>query len=311
MTTANARIAPPAARISIEDLDALKRAGRGAPAYRLSNANVFVSPRGFHYIDYLDPVEDVSPEIAAEALTDAEIAYIETQLQSNRERFASQVEIVKQHGAIAGRAALDIGCGGGLFMGLLAEEGATVTGVELSDSRAQYAKTRYNAEIVKRPIEDAYWSQYTESFDIVSMWDVIEHVNFPASTVQAASRVLRRGGLMFIDTPCRDSFYHRVGEATYRLSRGKYPTFLNTMYSAHRFGHKQIFSTSEMRALLEAMGLEVLTLKKFHELSFPVDFYLKKLTKSDKITALALPLVKAGLAIFPVRNKMLVVARKP
>jgi 2-polyprenyl-6-hydroxyphenyl methylase/3-demethylubiquinone-9 3-methyltransferase len=295
----------------MENLDELKHQTSGKVKYKLTNANVFVSPGGFHYIDHLDPMEEVSPVIDGSGLTDAEIAYIEKSLQSNPERLEKQIEAVKRHIAIAGKKALDIGCGGGLFLSHLKAAGADVTGVELSDTRAYYSKTKHGFEVVKRTIEDAYWQPYYGTFDIVSLWDVVEHVNYPLATLRTASKMLKPGGILLIDTPCRDAFYHRFGEFTYRVSGGKFPTFLNTMYSAKPFGHKQILSLAEMRGLLEAAGLEVAELKRFHELSFPYRFYLKKLVHSDLLVKLLLPFVHIFFVIFPIRNKMLAIGRKP
>src|SRR6185436_6199882 len=185
---------------------------------------------------------------------------------------------------------------------------ADVAGIELSDSRAQYAKIKHDLEISKYPIESDFWQKgYTNHFDAVTLWDVIEHVNYPFQTLQCAVNVLKPGGLLLIDTPCRDSFYHRFGEFTYRMTRGRYPTFLNAMYSSHLFGHKQIFSTVEMKDLFESVGLEVIDLHKFHELSFPYEFYLKKLFRSELIVRLLLPVVKVFFRIFKIQNKMLVV----
>ncbi len=192
----------------------------------------------------------------------------------------------------------------------MADDGAALFGVELSDARAQYARTKYGLKIIKRPVEDSYWQSQKSTFDAVTLWDVIEHVNYPLSTLKSASCLLRSGGYLFIDTPCRDSFYHRFGKATYKLSNGKYPTFLNSMYSAHQFGHKQIFSTSEMRHLFEEANIEVVELEKFHELSFPYSFYLKKIFKSNLVVQISLPIVNFLLWVFPVKNKMLIVGRK-
>jgi 2-polyprenyl-6-hydroxyphenyl methylase/3-demethylubiquinone-9 3-methyltransferase len=139
---------------------------------------------------------------------------------------------------------------------------------------------------------------------------VIEHVNYPFRTLQSAANVLKKDGLLLIDTPCRDSFYHRAGEITYRLSGGKFPTFLNAMYSSHLFGHKQIFSTREMKELFQAAGLEVVELEIFHELTFPYDFYLRKFFKSEVIIKVQLPAVRAFFWLFKIRNKMLVIGRK-
>lgn len=297
----------------MESIDALKQnpAEHARLTYRLKNANVFVSKDGFHFIDYLDPVEDIPPEINASELTEEVAAYIETQLQANAGKFDNQANIVNKHLLLSNAKVLDIGCGGGLFLSLLKQEGAEVIGIELSDSRAQYAKSKHGLEIHKRPIENGFWQKgYADHFDAVTLWDVIEHVNYPWQTLQSVANVLKQGGLLLVDTPCRDSFYHRFGEITYRLSGGRFPTFLNAMYSSHLFGHKQIFSTGEMKSLFESVGLEVIDLHKFHELSFPYEFYLKKLFKSQTVAKLLLPFVRIFFKVFKIQNKMLVVGRK-
>ncbi|MEN9564443.1 MAG: hypothetical protein RIR73_2687 [Chloroflexota bacterium] len=294
----------------MENIDELKNRNSGKPTYVLTNANVFVSPGGFHYIDHLDPMEEISPEIDGSGLAEAEVAYIEMSLQSNPERLENQVAAVMRHTTAAGKKALDIGCGGGLFLSKLKAEGADVTGIELSDTRAFYAKEKHGFQVIKRTIEDEYWLQFHGTFDIVTLWDVIEHVNYPFATLQAAAKMLKPGGILLIDTPCRDAFYHRFGELTYKLSGGKYPTFLNAMYSAKPFGHKQILSFTEMKGLLEAAGLHVAELKRFHELSFPYSFYLKKLVRSEGLVKILLPLVNIFFVLFPIRNKMLAIGKK-
>jgi SAM-dependent methyltransferase len=295
-----------------ENIDTLKKHREGARLrYRLKNANVYVSQGGYHFTDYLDPVEEISPEIDASQLTEKESAYIETQLQANSQRFKHQVEVLKKHLSLENAKVLDIGCGGGLFLSLLQREGAQVTGIEISDSRAQYAATKHGLEIYKYPIESDFWQKsYKNYFDAVTLWDVIEHVNYPLQTLRCAANVLKKGGLLLIDTPCRDSFYHQVGEVTYRLSGGSFPTFLNAMYSSHLFGHKQIFSTAEMKDIFTSSGLEVVELQKFHELSFPYDFYLRKLLRSEALVKLSLPAVRAFFWLFKIRNKMFVIGRK-
>lgn len=295
------------------DIDSLKQqpADQAQLTYKLENANVYVSKDGFHFTDYLDPVAEIPLEIDASQLTDTESSYIETQLQANLHKFKNQADILAKHLPLRNAKVLDIGCGGGLFLSLLKQKEAQVIGIELSDSRAQYAKIKHGLEIDKHPIESDFWqTKYSQHFDAVTLWDVIEHVNYPQQTLQSAANVLKPGGLLLIDTPCRDSFYHQFGEFTYRLTRGKYPTFLNAMYSSHLFGHKQIFSTAEMKTLFEAVGLEVIDLDKFHELSFPYEFYLKKLFKSQIFVNLLLPAVQIFFKIFRIQNKMLVIGQK-
>lgn len=298
---------------ALMNIDSLKKqpASNSKLTYKLKNANVYVSAQGFHFIDYLDPVETIPAEIDASQLTAQESTYIETQLQANLNKFKNQAEIVAKHLPLADAKILDIGCGGGLFLSLLQEKGAQVIGIELSDSRAQYAKSRHGLAIDKHPIESDHWQRnFAGQFDAVTLWDVIEHVNYPQQTLQSAVNVLKPGGLLLIDTPCRDSFYHRFGEFTYKLTRGRYPTFLNAMYSSHLFGHKQIFSTAQMKRLFESIGLQVIDLHKFHELSFPYEFYLRKLFRSPVLVKLLLPLVHLFFKVFKIQNKMLVIGKK-
>ena len=295
----------------MENIDQLKNSVAGSPTYRLSNANVFVSPRGFHFIDYLDPIEEVSPEISDTELSQEEIQYIEKYFQSNPDRFSSQLKNVSKWVSLQGKSVLDIGCGSGVFLTMVKEQGAKVLGIELNNERAYYAKCKNGIEVLKRPIEDAYCQKhYANAFDVVCLWDVIEHVNYPMQTLASASRVMKKGGYLFIDTPVKDGFYHRVGSFTYKVSNGKFPTFLDLMYSSHRFGHKQIFSTREMRDVLENVGFEVLEIRKFHELTFPYSFYLHNAFKSDYMVKLTLPLVQLAFPMLRVHNKMMVTARK-
>lgn len=294
----------------MENFDELKNKTNGKPTYKLSGANVYVSEGGFHYIDYLDPVQKISPEIDGSELTDEEIHYIEKSLQSNPERIENQVRAVKKYIDLPSKKVLDIGCGGGLFLSKMKAEGAKGIGIELSDTRAFYAKTKHDLEISKHPIEDNYWEIFKNAFDVITLWDVIEHVNFPLSTLKSAVSLLKEGGILLIDTPCRDAFYHRFGEFTYKISKGKHPTFLNSMYSSKPFGHKQIFSLHEMKEAFESVGLQVIEAKRFHELSFPYSFYLKKLVKSDALVKILLPFVHVFFIIFPIKNKMLVIGKR-
>jgi hypothetical protein len=63
------------------------------------------------------------------------------------------------------------------------------------------------------------------------------------------------------------------------------------------------------RASLVSAG-EVVDLQKFHELSFPYIYYLRKLLKLDIFAKFVLPFVGLFLFVFPEKNKMLIIARK-
>lgn len=281
------------------------------PTYQLRRGRVHVCRScGFHHLDYLDECDDIDPSIDESALTDRLTEYIENQLQSSEKRFDNHIALLEAHGSLGGKKLLDIGCGGGAFLTKARDLGADAKGIELDDGRACYCRSRHQLDVVKWPIESEYWNEDLGAFDFVTLWDVIEHVNSPVATLEAASRVLKPNGVLLLDTPARDSFYHRAGVLTYRLSFGSFPTFLNSMYSSHPFGHKQILSTEEVERLFIRSCLEPLTIETFHELSFPCEFYLVKLLRSETLARFSAPLASLFFKVFRIKNKMVAAGRR-
>lgn len=292
------------------DIQCCKNCGTISPvSFRIRCGSIRICPScSLHYLDHLDECDTVDPKVNMKSLTAELTRYLETNLQSSEARFNSQIDIIRRLGAVGGSRILDIGCGGGLFMAKARELGARVTGIELDDGRAAYCIMKHGLDVVKHRIEDPYWQRRYGTFDFVTMWDVIEHVNFPLATLTAAANLLKRGGILVVDTPARDSFYYRVGVATYRATCGLVPSFLNVMYSNHAFGHKQILSTSELRVLFEYARLDVIRIEKFHELSFPCEFYLQKMTGSQYFARAMAPIAASFFRFFRLRNKMVGIA---
>ena len=92
---------------------------------------------------------------------------------------------------------LDVGCAAGYFLHA-ASERYDVTGVEVSAFAAAYARREFGAhvftgEIFDAPLED-------DQFDLVTMWDVLEHVTDPGRVLGEIARVTRPDGLLVITT---------------------------------------------------------------------------------------------------------------
>ena len=282
------------------------------PKYRLSGkssnkATVWVcSDCGFHYIGFLDAGEVFDPVVRY----DHPDCSAQIQNYDFQNRQMEHVKLIQQMVDLQNAKVLDVGCGSGTFLSLLKQKGADVTGLELYDPAIVRAKAA-GLTVYKYPVEHEFWqNQFAGSFDLISMWDVIEHVNFPVETCKAATRLLRPGGLLFISTPCRDSFYYRFGQITYRLSMGKWPTFLNVLYANKSYGHKQIFSTGDIKQLYHRSGLEILFLKKDHELSLPYRNYLKKKFRSETIVNMTEPIVRLFFQVCRIRNKLIAIGKK-
>jgi len=283
-----------------------------SPEYRLREGVVWAcSVCGLHYIDHLDPAGHYDGEIDPESLTPQRREYLENRHRDNPERFRRHVDIVRRYKDIVGLHVLDVGSGGGLFLSMINEEGGHGIGAELWDPAILYARETHGLTVHKYPVEHPFWQDhYKSGFDVVTLWDVIEHVNFPLQTLRSAWALLREGGLLFIDTPCRDAFFHRLGSFTYRLTAGRFPTLLNMMYSTVNFGHKQIISIYGMADMMGRSGFEMLDTTKIYELSLPCECYLRKRFRSRILTGVLDPVVKAFVGITRIRNKMIAVGRK-
>jgi hypothetical protein len=97
-----------------------------------------------------------------------------------------------------GTRVLDVGCGGGRYVGRLKREGCEVWGIE-PDPRAAEAARSLGITVHNGTVEDAPFP--TAGFDVVSLIHVIEHVREPAPMLRRAAGFLKPGGRMLLLTP--------------------------------------------------------------------------------------------------------------
>jgi SAM-dependent methyltransferase len=94
---------------------------------------------------------------------------------------------------------LDVGCATGLFLNAMRGRGWDVHGVELSPYAADYARRTFGLDVFTGTVQEAAYPNH--SFDIVTMWDVLEHVNDPKQTLAEVVRILRPGGMLALSLP--------------------------------------------------------------------------------------------------------------
>ncbi len=109
---------------------------------------------------------------------------------------------------------LDVGCAAGFF---LAEARAfyEVQGVELSAWSSAYARDRLKLPVATGTLQDAQLPP--DRFDIVTLWDVIEHVPDPVPLLTEAARVLKPGGRLVLTTGDWGSAYAQRRGADWHL----------------------------------------------------------------------------------------------
>ena len=206
-------------------------------------------------------------------LNPVRLAYIREQIDAHW-----HVDARERH-PLAGKRALDVGCGAGLLCEPLARMGAAVTGVDAAAENIAVAKdhaagqglaiTYFAGELadlpipfasseVEMPISNARLRGVSTSldtngegkgqFDLVTSMEVIEHVADPAAFVSELAARLAPGGLMILSTPNRTiASKLLLVEAAERI--GAVPR------GTHDWD--QFLRPDELRALLEGAGLEV------------------------------------------------------
>jgi 2-polyprenyl-6-hydroxyphenyl methylase/3-demethylubiquinone-9 3-methyltransferase len=115
-----------------------------------------------------------------------------------------RLEYVERSGPLAGRAVVDVGCGGGLLSEAMARKGARVTGLDLAADLLKVAELHaLEAQVdVDYRLESAeeHAASHAGRYEIVTCMEMLEHVPDPVAVVQALAALARPGGHLFLST---------------------------------------------------------------------------------------------------------------
>lgn len=168
---------------------------------------------------------------------------------------------------------LDMGCGTGHFLHAAKERGFTVSGIEKDQSAREYAIARFGLDVQG---EEALWSIERESYQVVTLWHVLEHLEKLNESIEQIKELLTDKGIAVIAVPnhlAYDAHFYKERWAAYDVPR-----------------HLWHFTPATLERLLARHGL-VVTGK--HALPFD-PFYISLL--SEKY-AKSNPLVRYGRAL--------------
>jgi SAM-dependent methyltransferase len=117
---------------------------------------------------------------------------------SQRHAMERRCQRVMRHVSPPG-VVLDVGCATGQFLQAMGQHGWQTAGVELSDYAANYARDVAGLDVRTGTLEEVELP--SDSYDVVTLWDVFEHVLDPKATLAEIGRVLKPGGWVVIHTP--------------------------------------------------------------------------------------------------------------
>lgn len=112
-----------------------------------------------------------------------------------------------------GKRVLDAGCGSGYGAAALSRDARSVTGVDISLEAVQYARTQDPAARLRLAAASATALPFADgAFDLVTAFEVIEHLEDQAGLIREARRVLAPGGVLLVSTPNREYYAESRGE---------------------------------------------------------------------------------------------------
>ena len=114
-------------------------------------------------------------------------------------------------------ALLDIGCGAGLNMLLLQQKAKRVVGMEMSEEAFGFAKERNpDIKVIKGRWPDV---ELKESFDVVTLFDVLEHIKEDGRALQKLESSLTHGGFAVITVPAFECLWSEHDELAHHYRR--------------------------------------------------------------------------------------------
>lgn len=140
---------------------------------------------------------------------------------------------------------LDVGTAGGAFLTAATEWGYRAQGLDPSIALVEQGKKR-GLSITQGTLASAPWSPHT--FDLVCLWDVLEHVADPFAVLSQCKRLLRPGGVLLINFP-------DIGTWPARLA-GRHYWWLLSVHLHH-------FSKPTLKKLCARAGFEIFHFQRF------------------------------------------------
>lgn len=159
-----------------------------------------------------------------------------------RRKLVQRRQAVAKHAPRRPGRLLDVGCSTGLFLDEMRSAGWTVAGIEINPETAEYARNRFQLPVTVGDLLEV--DLRAQAFDLITLFDVLEHTFDPAAVLEKAWGLLAEGGLLALTLPSWESLDRRLF--------GRYWVG----FDAPR--HLHVFPNAVLTAMLHDTGFQVL-----------------------------------------------------
>jgi 2-polyprenyl-3-methyl-5-hydroxy-6-metoxy-1,4-benzoquinol methylase len=131
----------------------------------------------------------------------ADIGYTDYRLlpELNAKSMWDELQSFADLQSLNGRRILDVGCATGGFLSRAKQEGWDCVGLEISADAAEIARREYGLDVIIGDLNSS--DLWTEKFDVITMWHVLEHLLDPCAALLRARDLLSRNGVLFMEMP--------------------------------------------------------------------------------------------------------------
>ena len=147
---------------------------------------------------------------------------------------------------------LDIGCGNGSLLSQAKNQGFVCEGIETCEPLAEAVRRKLDCPVHTKLLSQCDFPP--GSFDVVTMYDLIEHLQSPIDDVRRVHSWLKPGGIIFVLTPNDDALLRRVARLAFRSSFHAFQRPMRTLYYPH---HLSYFTAGSLRSLFEGTGFDI------------------------------------------------------
>lgn len=116
---------------------------------------------------------------------------------------ADELKLFKESGRL-----VDVGCSYGIFVKAAQDEGFDASGIEPAKNAAAYAKQKFHVNVFQGTLDEAKVKENT--YDIVTLYDVLEHIPNLKPFLKEIRRVLKPGGFLVVQSPNVESYAFQI-----------------------------------------------------------------------------------------------------